>query len=127
MVMPSSQANIDGLQDPARVVHGHWQSFCWEPLPEYDGSKSIYYRSKDGTIVAAAAKENGKSVLTYPCDEFFYVTKGWVTLSVHGGETFSLRPGDVAYFCKGTTVDIECGDDYTNIAVLIGDDKVTLL
>ncbi len=125
--MPASQANREGSQDPARTVYGNWQSFPWEALPEYNGSKSIYYRSKDKKIVAAAAKEDGKATLTYPCDEFFYVLKGWVNLSVHGGETFNLKPGDVAYFCKGTTVDIECGDDYTNIALLMNDEEIDLL
>ncbi len=119
--MPSNQANEEGSLEPSRVVYGQWDAFPWQPLPEYNGSKSIYYRSKDRKVVAAAAKEDGKATLTYPCDEFFFVTKGWVKLSVHGGETFTLSEGDVAYFYKGTTVDIECGGDYTNLAILIGE------
>ena len=125
--MPPSQSNTDGLTDPTRVPYGNCESFPTEPFPEYEGSKAIIYRSADGKIVAGNFKESGKSILTYPCDEFFFVTNGWVRLSVHGGEIFTLRKGDVCYFCKGTTIDIECGDDYSNVAVFVDNEKVTLV
>ncbi|CAH0057032.1 unnamed protein product [Clonostachys solani] len=84
--MPSSIPNTKGSASPADVPHGAWDSFPWTPFPEYAGSKSVIYRSADGRIAAGAAKETGTATLTYPCGEFFYVTKGWIKLKVHGGD-----------------------------------------
>lgn len=125
--MPPSIPNPTGSADPAAIPYGPYSSFPWEDMPEFGGSKSIVYRSEDGKIVAAAAKETGTATLTYPCDEFFYVTTGWIKLSVHGGESFTLRQGECVYLKKGTTVDFEFGPDFANVAIFIDNAKVTLL
>lgn len=125
--MAPSIPNDTGSSDPSKVPYGLCTSFPWEPLPEYGGSKSVIFRSDDGKIVAAAAKESGTATLTYPCDEFFYVTDGWIKLAIHGGDTFTMNKGDFVYLKKGTTVDFEFGPDFTNVAVFIDNEKVTLL
>ncbi|CAP74243.1 hypothetical protein PCH_Pc14g01020 [Penicillium rubens Wisconsin 54-1255] len=77
------------------------------------------YRSADGKVVAAAAKETGTATLTYPCDESFYVTDGWVRLNVHGGDHFVLTKGEFVYLKKGTTVDFTFGPGFANVAVFM--------
>lgn len=125
--MPPSKPNSEGSSDPSKTPYGKWNSFPWEPFPEYAGSKSVLFRSADGKIVAGAAKETGTATLTYPCDEFFYVTEGWIELSIHGGETFTLNKGDFIYLRKGTTVDFVFGEDFANVAVFIDSEKITLI
>lgn len=125
--MAPSVPNPTGSNDPAATPYGSHTSFPWEPLPEYGGSKSVIFRSSDGRIVAAAAKETGTATLTYPCDEFFYVTAGWIRLKIHGGDEFTLKVGDFIYLNKGTTVDFEFGPDFTNVAVFIDSERVNLL
>ncbi|KAL3480899.1 hypothetical protein BJX99DRAFT_254226 [Aspergillus californicus] len=125
--MPPSIPNLTGSSSPSQIPHGLYTSFPWEPLPEYGGSKSVIFRSDDGKIVAAAAKETGTATLTYPCDEFFYVTDGWITLEIHGGDTFTMNKGDFVYLKKGTTVDFTFGPGFTNVAVFIDTERVTLL
>lgn len=125
--MAPSVPNVTGSSDPSKVPHGLYTSFPWEPLPEYGGSKSVIFRSDDGKIVAAAAKESGTATLTYPCDEFFYVTDGWIKLAIHDGDSFTMNKGDFVYLKKGTTVDFEFGPGFTNVAVFIDNEKVTLL
>lgn len=125
--MAPSIPNTEGSSSPAAVPHGPWNSFPWQPFPEYAGSKSVLYRSSDGRVVAGAAKESGTATLEYPCDEFFYVTAGWVKLAVHGGETFTLGEGQFVYLKKGTTVDFEFGPGFANVAVFIDDERVTLI
>jgi uncharacterized cupin superfamily protein len=125
--MPPSIPNLTGNPDPAATPYGNHTSFPWVPMPDWGGSKSVIYRSADGKVVAAAAKESGANTLTYPCDEFFYVTAGWIKLAVHGGETFTLHTGDSVYLKKGTTVDFEFGPGFTNVAVFIDDERITLM
>lgn len=125
--MPPSIPNKNGSDSPADVPYGTWDAFPWEPFPEYAGSKSVLYRSADGKVVAGAAKETGKATLTYPCDEFFYVTEGWIKLAIRGGETFTLTKGQFIYLKKGTTVDFEFGPDFANVAVFLDDKPVTLI
>ncbi|OQU99970.1 hypothetical protein CLAIMM_05536 [Cladophialophora immunda] len=123
--MPLSQPNLTGSSDPAATPYGNHTSFPWEPMPDWGGSKSIMFRSADGKVVAAAAKESGTGTLLYPCDEFFYVTAGWIKLKIHGGQTFTLKAGDFTYLKKGVTVDFEFGPDFTNVAVFIDEERVT--
>lgn len=125
--MPPSIPNENGSAHPADVPYGNWDSFPWHPFPEYGGSKSVIYRSADGTIVAGAAKETGTATLTYPCDEFFYVTEGWIKLAIRGGETFTLNKGQFVYLKKGTTVDFTFGPDFANVAIFMDKDRVTLV
>lgn len=125
--MPLSVSNPEGSAAPDAVPYGPWESFPWQPMPEFGGSKSVIFRAADGKVVAAAAKETGTATLTYPCDEFFYVTGGWIKLAVHSGETFTLNKGDFIYLRKGTTVDFTFGPDFANVAVFIDTEKVTLL
>ncbi|EWZ29875.1 hypothetical protein IWW34DRAFT_623534 [Fusarium oxysporum f. sp. albedinis] len=125
--MPPSVPNSKGSDAPKDTPYGTWDSFPWEDFPEYAGSKSVLYRSADGKIVAGAAKESGTATLTYPCDEFFYVTEGWIKLAIHGGETFTLTKGQFVYLKKGTTVDFEFGPEFANVAVFIDNERITLI
>ena len=125
--MPISEANTKGSTAPQDVPYGPWNSFKWEAFPEFGGSKSTIFRSADGKILAAAAKETGEATLKYPYDEFFFVTEGWIKLSIHGGETFTLRKGEVVYLSKGTTVDFVFSDDFANIAFFLNDERITML
>ncbi|KAK7212645.1 hypothetical protein V2G26_019823 [Clonostachys chloroleuca] len=105
-----------------KVIHGAWNSFDWEPFPEYNGKKSVAYRSPDGKIVAGAAHEEGKATLVYPCDEFFFVTEGWIKCDVEGQEPFTANKGDVVYFERGTKVNFEFSPDFYNVAIFISTD-----
>lgn len=125
--MPPSVPNSKGSNAPADVPYSTWNTFPWEPFPEYAGFKSVLYRSADGKIVAGAAKETGTATLTYPCDEFFYVTKGWIKLGIHRGDSMTLSEGQFIYLKKGTTVDFEFGPDFANVAVFIDNEPVTLI
>ena len=106
------------------VPRGSPADFKWEPLPEFGGSEAIIYRSPDGRRVAAAFRESGRASLTYPFDEFLVVTSGSVTMSVRGGETFTLRTGDVAYLRQGLTVDMEFSADFSDVTCLMGEEPV---
>lgn len=57
------------------------------------------------------------------------MTKGWVTCDVVGGDTFTLKEGEVVFMEKGTEVNFEFSDDFYNVAIFIGKDgeKVTLV
>lgn len=125
--MPISQANTAGSTATQHVPYGHWNSFKWEDFPQFGGSKSTIFRSADGKVLAAAAKETGEATLTYPYDEFFFVTEGWIKLSIHGGETFTLHQSEVVYLPKGTTVDFVFSDDFANVAFFFNDERITLL
>jgi hypothetical protein len=46
------------------------------------------YRSADGKRVAGTFCESESATMTYPCDEFTYVKKGWVKAEIQGGDTF---------------------------------------
>ncbi|KAJ5470980.1 hypothetical protein N7530_008337 [Penicillium desertorum] len=125
--MAPSIPNTTGSESPADVPYGPYTSFPWEPFTEYGGEKSIIYRSADGKVVAAAAKETGTATLTYPCDELFYVTDGWVKLNVHGGDHFILTKGEFTYLKKGTTIDFTFSPRFANVAVFMDNEPVTLL
>lgn len=93
----------------------------------YDGEKSVYFRSNDNKIAYGALRERGTGTLTWPEDEFMYVTKGWIKVQVHGGEGFTLNPGDVMMMRKGQTFTFEMSDDFANIAVFVSDEKVSIV
>lgn len=107
-----------------RVPHGPLSSFNWVALPEFGGREAIIYRSGDGKRVAAAFEESGKATFTYPFDEFLVVTSGTAKIAVHGGETITLRKGDVAYLREGTTVDFEFSEDFADVTCLMADHEV---
>lgn len=109
---------------PARIPHGPLESFEWVALPEFGGREAIIYRSPDGRRVAAAFEESGQATFTYPFDEFLVVTAGNATIKVHGGETITLRKGDVAYIREGTTVDLDFSSDFADITCLMADHEV---
>jgi uncharacterized cupin superfamily protein len=75
--------------------------------------------------VAAAFRESGLASFTYPFDEFLVVTSGSVRMAVRGGETFTLRTGDVAYLRKGLTVDMEFSEGFSDVTCLMGDEPVS--
>lgn len=106
------------------IPHGPPSSFNWVPLPEFGGREAIIYRSPDGRRVAAAFEESGTATFTYPFDEFLVVTSGTVDIRVHGGETFHLEKGDVAYIREGTTVDLTFGENFSDLTCLMADHEV---
>ncbi|KAH6628980.1 hypothetical protein C7974DRAFT_393571 [Boeremia exigua] len=124
--MPPSTPNLTGTENPASVPYGAWDSFPSAPFPMYSGSKSVYYRSKDNKVVIGAIRETGSDTLTWPEDEFLFVTEGWIKWKVHGGDEFTLRKGDVMVIKKGQTFDFEMSSDFANIAVFISDKEVTI-
>lgn len=109
---------------PVEVPRGKVADLNWVALPEFGGAEAILYRSPDGKRVAAAFRESGKATFTYPFDEFLYVTSGTATIRVHGGETFTLSTGDVAYFREGTTVDFDFSQDFSDVTMLVADHEV---
>lgn len=124
--MPRNVPDESGSDSVLTTAYGHHDAFPSTPYPEYGGSKSVIYRSADGTRVAGVAHESGKCTLTYPCDEFFYVVKGWCQMRIHGGdEDFKLAEGDCIYLKKGTTVDVDMSEDFTNVAVFVDDKRIT--
>lgn len=125
--MPASTPNPQGSLSPSHIPHGAYDSFGWESFEEWGGSKSVIFRAADGKTVVSAAKETGRQTLKYPCSEFFMVTEGWVKLNVHGGDEFTLRKGDVTFLPKGTTVDFEFGEGFTNIAVFFDNKEIDLI
>jgi Ethanolamine utilization protein len=127
VIMPESTANPTGSNEPNKVPFGKWDSFSWEKFPEWEGTKAIMFRSQDGKRVAGAFRESATATMTYPCDEFSYVTAGSIKAHVHGGETFTLKTGDCVYFTKGQTVEFECSEDYANVSVFFGTEPVTIV
>ncbi|KAF3806795.1 hypothetical protein GCG54_00007044 [Colletotrichum gloeosporioides] len=105
------------------AIHGAWNFFDCVPFPEYDGKKSVVYRSDDGQIVAGAAQEKGKATLVYPCDEFLSITEGIIKCNVEDGDKFMAKKGDVVYFTRGTKVNFEFSQDFHNLAVFISTDR----
>lgn len=125
--MPPSVSNPTGSNNPSKTPYGHHTSFPKDDFPQYGGKISVIYRSRDQKIVAGAATESGTATLTYPCDEFFYVTNGWVDVKIHGGDEFRLNTGDFIYLTKGTKADFVFGPGFTNAAVFIDSEPVTLV
>ncbi|KAM6509436.1 hypothetical protein FALCPG4_017091 [Fusarium falciforme] len=125
--MPASKPNESGSANAGDAPYGNWESFTWQPFPDYDGIKSIIYRSADGKIVAGAAKESGKGTLKWPCDEFLFVTEGWNKFRIEDGKVFTLKKGDFCYLRKGHVVHMEISDDFGNVAVFIDTEPVTLV
>jgi uncharacterized cupin superfamily protein len=112
------------------VPHGRLESFKWVSLPETVGSsETIIYRSPDGKRVAASFKESGKGTFTYPFDEFFYVISGRIKVTVHGGPTFEVKPGEVGYIRQGQTIDFEfskeSGKGFQSVAYLASDQDLS--
>ena len=125
--MPPSVPNPTGSKEPSAIPYGPHDSFPKDDFPQYGGKISVIYRSTDQKIVAATATETGTASLTYPCDEFFYVTNGWTDVKIHGGDEFRLNRGDFIYLTKGTTADFVFGPGFTNAAVFIDSEPVTLV
>ncbi len=96
----------------------------WTPYPDFGGAEFVLYRSPDGRRVAAAWQEAGQHTFTYPFDEFVYVVRGSAKVAVHGGETFELVEGDLAYFTEGVTVDFDMSDDFMDVTCLVSDREV---
>lgn len=46
-----------------------------------------------------------------------------MTVHVHGGLTFALRKGDVAYFREGMSVDFPFSNDFCDITSLLAEVK----
>lgn len=127
---PSIPAEGKDATAPKNLPYGHHDSFPKVDFPEWKGYKSVVFRSADGRRVAGTFNESESATMTYPCDEFTYVTKGWVKAEIHGGDTFTLREGDVGYFSKGITVTFSSSEDYTNVSCFFaheGDGPVTLV
>jgi uncharacterized cupin superfamily protein len=109
----------------AAIVHGNFGTFKWTPLPKYGGAQAIIYRSPDGRRVAAAWKESGQITYTYPFDEFLVVMSGTAHVSVHGGETFDLKKGDVMVVREGTTADFILSKDFSDVTYFSADHPIS--
>ncbi|KAK5048694.1 hypothetical protein LTR84_005786 [Exophiala bonariae] len=125
--MPSSTPNTTGSADPSAIPYGTWDSFPREPFEMYNGWKSIYYRSENNKIAVGAIHEIGEGHLTWPEDEFLIVTKGWIKFQIQDGEDFELKQGDIMFMKQGQVIDFQMSDDFTNIAVFISEDKVSII
>ena len=56
----------------------------------------------DGVLYAGLWKHGPTDFLyVFPGDETFHVLEGEVTIAVEGGESVTLRPGDIASYAKG--------------------------
>ncbi|KAH6873440.1 hypothetical protein B0T10DRAFT_416557 [Thelonectria olida] len=124
--MPASKSNESGSANPADVPYGSWESFPWEPFPDYGGTKSIIYRSTDGKIVAglrSLARERSSGLV----DEALFVTEGWIKFRIGDGEAFTQKKGDFCYLRKGHVVHMEISDDCGNVAAFINTEPVTLV
>ncbi|KAJ5724808.1 hypothetical protein N7493_006536 [Penicillium malachiteum] len=127
---PSVPAEGPNAAAAHMVPYGNYDSFPKIPFPEWNGSKSVMYRSADGKRVAGTFRETESAKMTYPCDEFTYVKAGWVKAEVEGGDTFTLYEGDCVYFTKGTTVTFSSSEDYCNVSCFFaheGDGPVSLV
>lgn len=125
--MAPSVPNATGSDAPDKVPYGAWDSFPWAPFPMYNGTKSVYYRSKDNKVAIGAIREIGKDTLTWPEDEFLFVTEGWIKFTVHGGDSFTLNKGDVLVLKKGQTFSFEMSDDFANVAVFMSETGVSIV
>ena len=106
------------------VPHGKPDSF---PKHAYGngGTEALIYRSPDGKRIAGVYHESGHIAdFTFPYDQFTYVTAGSATVTVHGGETIHLAKGDVAYWTKGLTIDMDISEDFQDVDVLMSDTKL---
>lgn len=127
---PSVPAQGKDSAAPKNVPYGNYDSFPKKDFPEWKGSKSVMYRSADGKRVAGTFCESESATMTYPCDEFTYVKKGWVKAEIQGGDTFTLHEGDCVYFTKGITVTFSSSEDYCNVSCFFaheGDGPVSLV
>lgn len=124
-LVPLPNAGSSEVSRPApRAVHFSMKDARWDKYPDFGGAEWVIYRSPDGKRVAAAWQESGKHTFTYPFDEFVYVVKGRAKVKVHGGESFEIVEGDVAYFEEGMTVDFEMSDGFTDVTMLVSDKAV---
>lgn len=106
------------------VVHGHWDSFPRTRNEKYGGSEGVIASSNGGRLVAGVFTHSGSYSYTFPFDEFAFVTSGSVQITVKGQPTFKLEQGHFVFFPKGTTAEFVAGENYANIAVLAGRQKI---
>lgn len=125
-IMTRSVPNLTGSSDVAKTPYGDPRSFPKESFAEYGGEKAVIYRSPDGKIAAGFATESGSCSITYPCDEFFFVTNGWCDAKISGGDSFRLNKGECIYIKKGTAMEFVFGSGFENLAVFLDNQKVTL-
>jgi len=107
------------------VPHEKLAELTWTALPEFGGKQAIIYRSVDGTRVAAAFRESGSATFKYPFDEFVVVIAGAVRVRVHGGPSFTLKKGEVAYFREGMMVDFNFSPDFEDATFLVANHRIS--
>jgi|ERR1700733_11072164 len=86
-----------------------------EPMPEFpipphwilegkpDSRGHALVESADGKLGCGQWRcSPGKYRWEYTVDEFFYILEGEVKISIEGGKTITLRPGDTAHIPVGT-------------------------
>lgn len=95
-----------------------------QPYPDWNGEKAILHVSKDGRIVAGSFKEEGTQQVVMPFDQFIYVVAGRMKVSVEGGDTFEMGPGDCCFVFKGDTITYEQSDGFLDITVLISESRI---
>ena len=106
--------------------HFNVHTTAFDPLPEFGGSKAILYHSPDRTRLAGSFRESGTHRMTMPFDEFIYIVGGGVTISITGGESFTMAAGDACYLKQGQEVLFEMTDDFHDVTVLISDAAINV-
>ena len=92
------------------------------PLPGFDGGfQSILYASPDGRRLAGSFKEKGSHTIMMPFDEFIFVIAGTTSITVIGGDSLTLGPGQCCYLREGQEVSFEMSDDFHDVVVLASD------
>jgi uncharacterized cupin superfamily protein len=101
---------------PRFNIHDHSR---YKPTGQPGVSEALLYRSPDGKIKTSGlrSKKTKKRTHEYRTDEQIYIFDGSMKVSVHGGETFELGVGDMAYFRTGLVADISKSTDFLEFVV----------
>lgn len=96
----------------------------FEPIPGANGLQKLLFESPDGARKAGSFKEPGHFDVVMPFDEVLFVVAGTTTLSVGGGDSFTLTAGDCCYLRKGMAISFDNSDDFHDLSIFMrhGDD-----
>lgn len=114
------------MTNNANAPHFHVETASYEPLPEYGGSKAIFYHSPDRRRLAASFHESGAARMTMPFDDFSYVITGSAKMIVDDGEPINLKAGDVFYLREGQKVQFDVSDNFHVVAMLVSDNPIEI-
>jgi uncharacterized cupin superfamily protein len=93
----------------------------YKPTHQPGVSEALLYQSPDGRIRTSGLRSQNTKRRTYKyrTDQQIYIFEGSMKVSVHGGETFELGVGDMAYFTKGIVADISRSTDFLEFVVFL--------